>query len=104
MTLKEPARYRKAADLEGRTLWQLYWWALVVRASAGLAAYVLTQYIDVPFFEDALHYEEMGYSVASDWLSGRAVDFTTLSQGAQSASLMVTVIASFYYVTQGVRA
>lgn len=104
MTLEASARYRKAADPEARTIWQLYWWALVVRAAAGLAAYVLTQYTDVPFFEDALYYEEMGYSVASDWLSGRSVDFTTLSRGAQSASLMVVVIAVFYYVAQGVRA
>jgi len=75
-----------------------------VRALAGLAAYVLTQYSDVPFFEDALYYEEMGYSVATDWLSGRSVDFTTLSRGAQTASFMVVVIAAFYYLTQGVRA
>ncbi len=98
-----PARHRWRPT-EGRTIRQLYWWAFIVRSLVGLMAYVLTQYTDVPFFEDALYYEEMGYSVASDWLSGRTVDFTTLSRGAQSASLMVVVIAVFYYVTQGVRA
>jgi hypothetical protein len=96
-------RYRRVPDPEARTIWRLYWWALVVRAAAGLTAYVLTQYTDVPFFEDALYYEEMGYSVASDWLSGRSVDFTTLSRGAQTASFMVVVIAAFYYITQGIR-
>jgi hypothetical protein len=95
--------HRWRPDPEDRTIRQLYWWAFIVRSLVGLLAYVLTQYTDVPIFEDALYYEEMGYSVASDWLSGRAVDFTTLSQGAQSASLMVIVIAVFYYVTQGVR-
>src|SRR5437879_12646522 len=104
MTPKMSVRYRTAADPEARTMWQLYWWALALRAAAGLVAYVLTQYTDIPFLEDALYYEEMGYSVASDWLSGRAVDFTTLSRGAQTASLMVTVIAVFYYITQCVRA
>jgi hypothetical protein len=98
------ARYRAAIDPEARTIWRLFWWALVLRATAGLAAYMLTQYTDVPFLEDALYYEEMGYSVANDWLSGRTVDFATLSRGAQTASLMVTVIAVFYYITQGVRA
>jgi hypothetical protein len=104
MMPRASARYRPTVDLGARTIWQLYWWALVLRAGAGLAAYALTQYTEVPFFEDALYYEEMGYSVASDWLSGRAVDFTTLSRGAQTASLMVTAIAVFYYITQGVRA
>ena len=104
MTLRGSARYRAAVDPEARTIWRLYWWALALRAAAGLAAFVLTQYTDVPFFEDALYYEEMGYSVANDWLSGRAVDFTTLSRGAQTASLMVTAIAVFYYITQGIRA
>ena len=104
MTPGVSTRYSTAVDPEARTVRQLYWWAFVLRASAGLAVYVLTQYTDVPFLEDALYYEEMGYSVASDWLSGRAVDFTTLSGGAQTASLMVTVIAVFYYITQGIRA
>ena len=104
MTLRVSARYRTAVDPEVRTIQRLYLWALVLRAAAGLAAYILTQYTEVPFFEDALYYEEMGYSVANDWLSGRAVDFTSLSRGAQTASLMVTGIAVFYYITQGVRA
>ena len=97
-------KHRRASTLEARTILHLFCWALVLRAAAGLGAYILTQYTDVPFFEDALYYEEMGYSIANDWLSGRSVDFATLSQGAQSASLMVTVIAIFYYITQGVRA
>ena len=96
--------YRDLSDPEARIIRRLYWCAFVVRALAGLVAYVLTQYADVPLFEDALYYEEMGYSVGSEWLSGRSVDFSTLSRGAQTGSLMVTVVAVFYYLTQGVRA
>jgi len=97
-------KYQGVSDPEARTIRRLYWWAFAVRALAGLVAYVLTQYADILLFEDALYYEEMGYSVASDWLAGRSVDFSTLSRGAQTASLMVTMIAVFYYLTQGIRA
>lgn len=104
MTSAASRTYRGVSDPEARTIRRLYWWAFAVRALAGLVAYVLTQYADVLLFEDALYYEEMGYSVASDWLAGRSVDFSTLSRGAQTGSLMVTAIAVFYYLTQGVRA
>ena len=104
MTSAASRTYRGVSDPEARTIRRLYWGAFAARALAGLVAYVLTQYAAVPLFEDALYYEEMGYSVASEWLSGRSVDFSTLSRGAQTGSLMVTVVAAFYYVTQGVRA
>jgi hypothetical protein len=70
----------------------------------GLAAYALTIYADVQVVEDARYYEEVGYEVARDWLSGRQVDFGTLGQGAETAWLQVTMIAAFYYVLGGVRA
>lgn len=100
-----PARRRWVPDPERRTARHLYWWAFVVRSLAGLVAYVLTQYTDVPFFEDALYYEEVGYSIASDWLSGRSVDFASLSQGGvRTGWLMIVGIAVFYFLMQGVRA
>jgi hypothetical protein len=100
-----PARRRWVPDPERRTIQHLYWWAFVVRSVAGLVAYVLTQYSDVPFFEDALYYEQVGYSVASDWLSGRSVDFASLSQGGvRTGWLMIVGIAVFYFLMQGVRA
>lgn len=104
MTSAASRRYRGVSDPEAPSIQRLYWWALAVRVLVGLVVYALTLFSDVPLLEDALYYEEMGYSVASDWLSGRSVDFSTLSRGAQTASLMVTVIAVFYYLTQGVRA
>jgi hypothetical protein len=61
-------------------------------------------YADLPIVEDARFYEEMGYEVAQDWLSGRVIDLDTLPQGVQTARLLVTAIAAFYYMTGGIRA
>jgi hypothetical protein len=61
-------------------------------------------YAELPIVEDARFYEEMGYEVAQDWLSGKRVDFDTLPQGVQTAWLLVTAIAAFYFVMGGVRA
>jgi hypothetical protein len=83
---------------------QIYWWALAVRLLAGLGAYFVDQLTTVPVLEDAAFYEEIGYAVARSWLSGRSVDFETLPQGAQTAWLLVLVIAGFHYLTDGVRA
>lgn len=93
---------RNAADYRG-DLGQIYWWAFLVRALAGLLAYVLTLYTEVPFLEDALFYEEKGYGVARDWLSGRSVDLEGESQGVQTAWLFVVGIAAFYYLADGIR-
>jgi hypothetical protein len=70
----------------------------------GLLAFGLTLYLDLPIVEDALFYEDSGYAVASEWLSGKSVDFETFSPGGRSGWLLITAIASFYYVTDGVRA
>jgi hypothetical protein len=61
-------------------------------------------YADLPIVEAARFYEEMGYEVAQGWLSGKTVDFDTLPQGVQTARLLVTAIAAFYFVMGGVRA
>jgi hypothetical protein len=70
----------------------------------GFLAYALTLYADLPIVEDARFYEEMGYEVAQDWLSGKSVDFDALPEGVQTARLLVTAIAAFYFVMGGVRA
>src|SRR5258705_6375593 len=46
----------------------------------------------------------MGYEVAQDWLSGKDVSFDALPEGVQTARLLVTAIAAFYFVMGGVRA
>ena len=97
-------RPRSPALSERRTLSQLYRWAFLVRVLVGLLAYALTLYADLPVVEDALFYEEMGYEVARAWVSGNSVDFDTLPEGVQTARLLVTAIAAFYFVLNGVRA
>jgi hypothetical protein len=88
----------------GSPLTRLYAWAFIVRVLVGFVAYGLTFYADLPIVEDARYYEEAGYEVARDWLSGREVDLGTLGQGAETARPLVIGIASFYYVLGGVRA
>ena len=87
-----------------RTARRLYGWAFVIRALVGFLAYALTIYGDLPIVEDARFYEQIGYEVAEDWLSGKSVDFNSLPEGVQTARLLVTAIAVFYFVTGGVRA
>jgi hypothetical protein len=70
----------------------------------GFLAYALTLYGDLPIVEDARFYEEIGYEVAQGWLSGKDVDFDTLPEGVQTARLLVTAIAAFYFAMGGVRA
>lgn len=104
MTSAASRTYRGVSDPEARTIRRLYSWAFLVRVLVGLLAYALTLYADLPIVEDAQFYEEMGYEVAQDWLSGREIDLDTLPQGVQTARLLVTAIAAFYYVTGGLRA
>jgi hypothetical protein len=97
-------RARTSAATEKRTVTRLYGWAALVRVLVGFLAYALTMYADLPIVEDARFYEEMGYEVAQDWLSGKAIDFDALPEGVQTARLLVTAIAAFYFVTGGIRA
>jgi len=95
---------RSAVVTERQSLTQLYRWAFLVRVFVGLLAYTLTLYADLPILEDAQFYEEMGYEVAQNWLSGREVDFDALPSGVQTARLLVVAIAAFYYLMGGLRA
>src|SRR5215475_2001654 len=83
---------------------RLFIWAFLARASVGIMAYLLTVYTSVPFLEDALWYEEEGYNVAQEWLSGRWGALDTLPHGVQMAKPVVATIAGFYYLTGGMRA
>jgi hypothetical protein len=93
-------RAEKSVNSEG----QLYLWAFVVRVTSAIVGYLFTQYAGVELLVDALWYEEHGYSLARDWLSGRAVGLGEVPAGAQNAKPLVAMIAVFYYVTGGVRA
>lgn len=108
-TLRGP-RVAAGKILAGDREWKLrvarriFIWAFLARAVVGIVAYLLTLYTSVPFLEDALWYEEEGYSVAQEWLSGRWGALDTLPHGVQMAKPVVATIAGFYYVTGGTRA
>ncbi len=92
-------------DGDGRVIRQIYWWAFAVRALAGLLAYVATQYFDLLILEDALYYEDMGYYVASQWLSGTSASLSDLlGPHGSFAAVLIVMIAVIYYVMQGIRA
>jgi len=102
--MRTVARTGIGVAMDRRTAKRLYGWGFVIRALVGFLAYALTIYGDLPIVEDARFYEQIGYEVAEDWLSGKSVDFDSLPEGAQTARLLVTAIAAFYFVTGGVRA
>jgi hypothetical protein len=88
-----------------RTIRRIYWWSLMVRAGAGLLAYVITQYFDIVVLEDALFYEEKGYWLATDWLAGNPASTSDLlGYSGSSAAVLIVMIAIVYYVLQGLRA
>jgi len=97
-------RSGSAVGMERLALRRLYRWAFLIRAVAGILAYGLTIYLDLPIVEDARYYEETGYEVSREWLRGGDVEFAVFGQGAETGRLLVTVIAIFYYLTNGVRA
>jgi hypothetical protein len=96
--------HARTADDERQSLVRLYIVAVLVRAAVGMLAYGLTGYTDVPIVEDARYYEDVGWEIARDWLSGASVDFGVFGQGAETAPLLVALIAIFYYVLGGIRA
>jgi len=99
------ATHMPVKAVERRKTRRLYLWAFSTRASIGLITYLLNAYTDEPFLEDALFYEEIGYGVATDWLSDRSGGgLGMLHPGAEQAWLIVAVIAVFYYILQGMRA
>ena len=83
---------------------RLYVIALVVRAVAGIGGYIATEYFDIPLLQDALYYEEVGHSVALEWLSGESSQWLeTERYGGKVAWLMVATIGGLYFLLQGFR-
>jgi len=90
---------------EQRHLRRLYCWSFALRFSLGVGGWLLTQFAEVPLLQDALYYEEVGASIARDWLSGRSsVWLETDGQRPHQPVLLVTFIGCFYVLTLGVRA
>lgn len=83
---------------------RLYLIAFAVRVVAGIGAYIATEYFDIPLLQDALYYEEVGYSVAQEWLSGGSSQWLdTERYGGKVAWLMVATIGGLYFLLQGFR-
>src|SRR5437867_5336978 len=81
---------------------RLYLIAFVMRAVAGIGAYIATEYLDIPLLQDALYYEQVGHSVAREWLSGESSQWLdTERYGGKVAWLMVATIAGLYFLLQG---
>ncbi len=57
---------------EARMLRKLYWYSFVVRLSLGITGWLLMQLTNIELLQDAIYYEEVGASIANDWLNGRA--------------------------------
>ena len=90
---------------ERSTLWKIYWVAFAMRVVAGLFAYIATEYAGMLVLEDALYYEEMGYTVAKEWLAGQSPDLSDLLGPAGSmAAVLIVLVGVIYYLLQGLRA
>jgi hypothetical protein len=68
-------------------------------------AYLAWLYTDLALFEDASYYEHMGYYVANQWLTGKSVSLDEiLPVYSRFATLLIAIIAGFYYALDGLRA
>jgi len=93
------------SDSDDRFVFRIYWWAFAVRALAGVLAYAVTEYFGVLILEDALYYEDMGYYVASQWLSGSSASLSDmLGVSGSFGAVLIVMVAVIYYVMQGIRA
>lgn len=82
-----------------------YWTAFLLQAIFGFVGWYLTFVVKLPFLEDAAYYEEVGHSIATDWLAGRPSSWLTHRWDTpHQPFLMVIAIACFYVLTLGVRA
>jgi hypothetical protein len=85
----------------------LYLGAFAFRFGAGMVGWLLTIFdvFNIPFLEDALHYEELASEVADDWLAGHSSQWLSEAiEGGHHAWGIVAVIAAFYFLTGGIRA
>ena len=102
-----PRRLRPAGEglgLELGTLWQLFLWAFAIRLGLGIAGWILTTYFDVPLFQDALFYEELGNDIAQDWFAGRNSEWLSwLFAREGSLWILPFTIACLYWLCGGVR-
>jgi len=89
---------------EQLNLRRIYRWAFAVRAIIGITAWLLTVFLEIPMMEDALYYEEMGWTVANEWISGHSSSsLDWMIESERSAWVMVMLVAVFYLFFGGLR-
>src|SRR5438067_9008423 len=92
---------------EAQALRRIYLWSFVTRVLIGLLAWWIASWANLSLIEDAQQYEQLGASVAEDWLSGRGSPWLQAaihSPAAGEAWVMVVLIAAIYWLLIGVRA
>jgi hypothetical protein len=101
------SRPARLAPLDERH-WErrLYWWSFVARFGVGLLGWIIAYFelFNLPLLQDSLYYEEVGASVANEWLAGRSSEWLSeaIDHGQGNWGLVV-VIAAFYCLTGGLR-
>ena len=89
---------------EAQMLRKLYWYSFVVRLSLGITGWLMMQLTQIELLQDAVYYEEVGHSIASDWLSGRSSTWlATQGHDSNRPVFIVLVVAVVYTLTLGVR-
>lgn len=102
--MRPPSRNAETAERDSGIVRRIYWWAFAVRLLAGILAYAATEYFGLLILEDALYYEEMGYYVASQWLSGSSMSVADmLGTPGSFGAMLIVLIAVVYTLMFGIR-
>jgi hypothetical protein len=79
-------------------------WAFIVRFGLSLTGWILSRVTGIAFLQDAEYYDELGQLIAQDWLAGNSSAWLTWAVADGKAPwLMPTVVAGFYWLSDGVR-
>ena len=83
----------------------IYWASFLVRVCLGLAAWWLSQFFQLGLIDDAMLYERIGATIASEWYEhGTSPTLAALAAAGRNAWLMFFVMAALSYLLGGVRA
>lgn len=102
VTLADTAQAQDALDVR-----RIYLWSFLLRFAAGIVGWLLTVWFALPFLQDAFSYEEIGASIANDWLAGRSsawLDAVVSNPNTHEAWGITVFIAVFYWLLGGFRA
>ncbi len=77
---------------------RLYWWSFGLRFLIGMTGWLMTLMTDIPFLQDAMHYQDLGSGVANSWLAGESSPWleSAMRQGHQPWLIVVLLAVCFY--------